>query len=249
MRKAIKAGIICFAICFTIIISVCVFFKQERLSLEKKSDFYEGSVQYSEITVNYPQLNRSVDSEKVEIANTLIKQAAFSMWGNTYDEATTYLEEWQKDSYREETVIDYEVIHFSHAYISVIVSVFSVTGGPSYFGHYPVSVDLNKGEYIRIYDITSKEQVINAVKDGKFTVYIGTYSEVDEEYMHKPEVIDLLAEEMEKSLWEPLVEGFDRFSGWNIGMDGENIYVYVYLPDIAFHDYVILRIPLDEVTK
>ncbi len=112
-----------------------------------------------------------------------------------------------------------------------------------------MSVALNKGEYIGLDDITSKEQVIEAVKNGRFTVYIGTYSEVDEEYLHNPEVIDLLAEELEDSLEEPPAEGFDRFSGWNIGMDGKNIYVYVYLPDIAFHDYVILRIPLDEVTK
>lgn len=101
--------------------------------------------------------------------------------------------------------------------------MFSVTGGPSYFGNYPVSVDLNKG------------------------VYIGTYSEVDEKDLHNPEVIDLLVKELGNSLEEPPVEGFDRFGGRNIGMDGKNVYVYAYLPDIAFHDYVILSIPLDEV--
>lgn len=222
---------------------------EEKLSLEKKSDFYEGTVQYSKITVNYPQINGSINSEIVENTNALIKQAAFSVWGNTYEEAAAQLEAWQKDSYQEETVIDYEVIHFSHDYMSVIFSVFSVTGGPSYFGNYPVSVDLNKGEYIGLYDITSKEQVIDAVKDGKFKVYIGTYSEVDEEDFHNPEVIDLLAEELEDSLGEPPAEGFDRFSGWNIGIDEEDIYIRIHLSDIAFHDYVILSIPLDEVTK
>lgn len=222
---------------------------EELWRLEKKSDVYKGSVQYSEITVNYPQIYCRTDSEKAENANALIKQAAYAVWGNTYEEAASQLEEWQKDSYREGTDIDYEVLHCSNDYISVIFSVLSTTGGPSYFGHYPVSVDLNKGEYIGFYDITSKEQVLDAVKDGKFKVYIGTYSEADEEDFHNPEVLDLLAEELEDSLGKPPAEGFDRFSGWNLGMDEEDIYIRIYLSDIAFHDYVILSIPLDEVTK
>lgn len=222
---------------------------EELWRLEKKSDVYKGSVQYSEITVNYPQIYCRTDSEKAENANALIKQAAYAVWGNTYEEAASQLEEWQKDSYREGTDIDYEVLHCSNDYISVIFSVLSTTGGPSYFGHYPVSVDLNKGEYIGLYDITSKEQVLDAVKDGKFKVYIGTYSEADEEDFHNPEVLDLLAEELEDSLGKPPAEGFDRFSGWNLGMDEEDIYIRIYLSDIAFHDYVILSIPLDEVTK
>lgn len=111
MRKAIKTGVL--ILCMIPTILFYVFSRRERLNIEKKSDFYEGTVQYSEITVNYPQLHYGIDSEKVEIANALIKQAAFSVWGNTYEEAAACLEKWQKDSCRGETVIDYEVTHFS----------------------------------------------------------------------------------------------------------------------------------------
>ncbi|MDE7223053.1 MAG: hypothetical protein K2O34_04640 [Acetatifactor sp.] len=235
-----------------IAILTCIIFGQKRVCrIENESDYYKGTFfenreSNSEITIIYPQI---VNTD--ERSNELIRQAAYSEWGKTYEEATIFLEEWQKDSgLFESTVIDYETIYFTNDTASFLFNIFSVNGGPSYFGHYLVAINLRTSEYIQLCDLTSKNAVLEAIRSGNFKVYEGTYSEFDETDAHEQDIIDLMLQELEISLEKYSVEdGYNRYSSYNIGLDAEYLYLYVNLPNIAFHDYLILCIPLRDIIE
>lgn len=234
------------------VILTCIILGQKRgCQIEKESDYFKGTFfenfeSNSEITIIYPHIVNT-DGR----SNKLIKQAAYSEWGTTYEEAIAFLEEWQKDSRLfESTVIDYETIYFTNDTASFLFNILSVNGGPSYFGHYLVAVNLRTSEYIQLCDLTSKNAVLEAIRNGNFKVYEGTYSEFDETDAHEQDIIDLMIQELEASLEKyPVEDGYSRYSSYNIGLDAEYLYLYVSLPNIAFHDYMILCIPLKDIVE
>lgn len=245
-NKLLFIGIVAFVILTCIILG-----KKRGCQIENESDYYKGTFfenfeSNSEITITYPQI---VNAD--ERSNELIKQAAYSEWGKTYEEAIIFLEEWQKDSRLfESTVIDYETIYFTNDTASFLFNIFSANGGPSYFGHYLVAVNLRTSEYIQLCDLTSKNAVLEAIRSGNFKVYEGTYSEFDETDAYEQNIIDLMIRELEASLEKyPVEDGYSRYSSYNIGVDKEFLYLYVSLPNIAFHDYMILCIPLKDIVE
>lgn len=251
MNRIKKNKLLFIGIAVFVILTCIILRKKIGCQIEKESDYYKGTFfenfeSNSEITITYPKIVNTY-----ERSNELIKQAAYSEWGKTYEEAIIFLEEWQKDSRLfESTVIDYETIYFTNDTASFLFNIFSVNGGPSYFGHYLVAVNLRTSEYIQLCDLTSKNAVFEAIRNGNFKVYEGTYSEFDETDAHEQDIIDLMIQELETSLEEyPVEDGYSRYSSYNIGLDAEYLYLYVSLPNIAFHDYMILCIPLEDIVE
>lgn len=249
--KKNKLLFICIAVSIILICILLILVQKRGYQIENKSNYYEGTFCEnfefnSNITITFPQI---VNAD--ERSNELIRQAAYSEWGKTYEEAIVFLEEWQKDSKLfESTVIDYETIYFTKNMASFLFNIFSVNGGPSYFHHYPVAINLRSNEYIQLCDLTSNNAVLEAIRNGNFKVYEGTYSEFDEADAHEQDIIDLMIQELETSLEKyPVGDGYSRYSSYNIGLDAEYLYLYVNFPNIAFHDYMILCIPLKDIIE
>ncbi len=216
-------------------------------TIENEYHYFKSLHERSGIAVDIPQIQ--IYGEDAKQSNDLLRQAAFSLWEETYEDAAAYLEEWQVSEEYEATEVTYEVLAFSEDYASFVFSIMSF-GGSTYHAHHCVSVNLHTKEYIRLEDIASTKQVLNAVKCGHFSVYIGTYSEFGEADAHEAEIIDLLTAKLEAFLSKETVqEGYNRFSSRNIGLDEDNLYLYVELPEIAFHDYMILCIPLNALSE
>lgn len=239
-------------ICIAVIAILSILVAQKKVyRIKNTSNYYEGNFfenfeLNSEIMITYPQI---INAD--ERSNELIRQAAYSEWGKTYEEATIFLEEWQKDSKLfESTVIDYETVYLKKDIASFLFSIFSANGGPSYFDHYLVAINLRTSEYIQLCDLTNKNAVLEAIQNGNFKVYEGTYSEFDETDAHEQSIIDIIIQELAASLEKyPIEDGYSRYSSYNIGLDEEYLYLYVSLPNIAFHDYMIICIPLKDIIE
>jgi len=120
---------------------------------------------------------------------------------------------------------------------------------PSYTHQYPVTIDIEKGEYIYFSDFADIDVVQQMLQSGNFEVYAGTYSEFSDEDAHDSDVINLFAKTFRKQVSAGTTgEGFDRFSSQNIGLDQQ--YLYIYFPfenGISFHGYYILGIPRNQL--
>ncbi|MBD5548619.1 MAG: DUF4163 domain-containing protein [Lachnospiraceae bacterium] len=212
--------------------------RSEQYLLERNKE--DGSFWYR-IEVNYPQIANASEACSMEKINMHLRDAAFSLYEKTYEEAITYLKE--NTEYEASTEIEYDILQLSDVYISLIFNVVSVTGGPSYMQHYLMTINVSDGEYILLKDLENSDKLISLVESGTFEVFEGTYSELHEDYFHEPEAIKRLVEMLENELENHTLNGgFDRYSSQNIGMDEENLYFYFPFEE-AFHGYVILRVP------
>ena len=221
--------------------------KNEVYTLERERN--EANI-YN-VTINYPQLEGSLGPNKdINKANSLLKDAAFSMYAKTYVEAAAQLEEEVQDAHAYEgDVINYDILQLDNDYISLVFSIDSCVGGPSYTHQYPVTIDIEKGEYIYFSDFADIDVVQQMLQSGNFEVYAGTYSEFSDEDAHDSDVINLFAKTFRKQVSAGTTgEGFDRFSSQNIGLDQQ--YLYIYFPfenGISFHGYYILGIPRNQL--
>jgi len=217
--------------------------KNERIQF----DMHSGQ---QNITVNFPQIDSLVITDAIEKSNLLLRQGAFSAWGNTYEDALTYLKGWQEgQNLGGAAEVGYEVLYLSHNCVSVVFDTLFMAGSTS-TAHSLVSVDLQEGKYILLDDMASADNIVEAIRNGNFKVYEGTYSEFDEADAHGQDVVSRITQELEASLEKmPLEEGYDRYSSYNVGLDKEYLYLYVRLPNIAFHDYMILCIPLEDIAE
>lgn len=202
----------------------------------------DGSIWY-DIEVNYPQLFNTLKSGSVEKANILLKDAAFSIYGKTYNEAKEHLKESEKGiRYESSVMVEYDILQLSDDYISLIFCMDSF-GWKAVRYQYLVTIDINNGEYISLTDLEDSLQMERLVESGNFQVMEGTYSELHEDFFHEPEVIKRLVKMLKDELKNnKLNDGFDIVSSQNIGIDEENLYLYLRF-DEAFHGYVILRVP------
>lgn len=201
------------------------------------------------VTINYPQFKRVITLDTgLDSVNSLLKDAAFSMYGKIYAEAITVLEEELRDSYSfEGTHIDYDILQLTNDYISLVFSIDCCVGGPSYIHQYLVTIDIKKGEYIYFNDMADINEVLEVLQSGNFEIYAGTYSEFSDEDAHASDVISCFVETFKEQISTSTTEGnFDRFSSQNIGLDQK--YLYIYFPfeeGYSFHGYYILCVPLN----
>ncbi len=214
--------------------------ENEQYVLEKKTE--ENEFVYR-IEINFPQILNMPNSSLIEKSNILLKDAAFSVYGNTYDSAIKYIEKCKNEfGYEPSTLIEYDILSLSDDYISLIFHVDSFAVS-SYTHHYLVTIDIGSGEYIFLNDLKDIEELINLINMNNFVVVEGTYSEFPEEDLYQPEItekfVEILCNELKDNALDDV---FDRFSSQNIGMDGENLYLYFPLAE-AFHGYVILQVP------
>ena len=221
--------------------------KNEVYTLERERN--EANI-YN-VTINYPQLEGSLGPNKdINKANSLLKDAAFSMYAKTYVEAVAQLEEEVQDAHAYAgDVINYDILQLDNDYISLVFSIDSCVGGPSYTHQYSVTIDIEKGEYIYFSDFADIDVVQQMLQSGNFEVYAGTYSEFSDEDAHDSDVINLFAKTFRKQVSAGTTgEGFDRFSSQNIGLDQQ--YLYIYFPfenGISFHGYYILGSPRNQL--
>lgn len=229
---------------------------RENLIIKKETMLYIGNeTQYGNTTIeiNYPQIYRHQNTNRIVRSNDLLKEAAYILYGENFDTASDCIDEIMNSSSYEYALIDYELLHMSDDYISIIYDVFATGGGTAYFHNYPVTVDLNTGKYIYLYDITSADKVLDAVRNGNFTVYIGLYSEVCEADVHEKDVIDLMLQELKTSLKETAdTDSFDMYSSQNIGLDKEYLYLFFTFWGTgteSFHGYYIISIPVEDISS
>lgn len=218
--------------------------------LENECQHFANDSGYQKITVNFPQIYRLFTTESIEKTNLLLKRVAFSAWGRTYEEASIYIKGWQEGQNTSGAAnIEYKVLYFSRNYFSVVFESLFMAGATS-TTHSLVTIDLETGKYILLYDVVKIDKVFEAIRNGNFKVYEGTYSEFSETDAHEQDILDLMIQELETSLEEyPVEDGYSRYSSYNIGLDAEYLYLYVNLPNIAFHDYMILCIPLKDIVE
>ena len=199
------------------------------------------------VMVNFPQLEDAGDLDvDINKVNLLIKDAAFSMYGETSAEAITRLEEEVRDlNAFEGTEIDYDVLQLENDYISLAFSINSCVWGPSYMHQYLVTINMEKGEYIYFSDLADLDEVQEVLQMGDFEVYAGTYFEFNEEDAHDPDVIHCFVETFKEQIRVSTTEGsFDRFSSQNIGLDKQYLYIYFSFEEgVSFHGYYILSVP------
>lgn len=214
----------------------------ETYSLERSEGLF------FQVNIDFPQLKNTINGN-TEKANELLKDAAFSIRGKNADAAIALLEEVIQNPYCFEAIdVDYEILRLDENCISVVYEIYSYTGGASpHIHHYMMTIDIGKGEYIELRDLTSVEQLTETLRAGNFEVYTGTYSEFRDEDAHEREVIEGFIEALKEKLSEePTESGFDRFSSQNIGLDEKNIYVsFPYA--ISLDGYFILGVPLEAV--
>ncbi len=252
MKKAYVIGIAC-----TLILALCeslfgshfalfsinkaggIEIKDEQYVFEKNKE--DGSLWYR-IEINYPQLLNPSKSDRIDRINMLLKNTAFSHFGSTYDEVIMYFKELEEsETYRASRVSKYDILHLSNNYISLIYETEGVSGRVSTY-HYFVTIDMDKGEYVGLNDLTNRDQLIHLIESGDFEVIEGTYSELHGDYFHQPEVIVFFVEILKSELANrKLSDGYDDISQ-NIGMDGENLYLHFYY-DVSLNGYVLLRVP------
>ena len=106
---------------------------------------------------------------------------------------------------------------------------------------YPVTIDIEKGQYIYFSDFADINEVLQALQTGNFEVYAGTYSEFSSEDAHAPDVIKQFSETFQEQVSAST-------TGQNIGLDQQ--YLYIYFPfekGISFQGYYILGIPKNKL--
>ena len=255
-RKAVFCGIVGILLISLIVFYTVLNSMENKRTLQVKNDVYSLGRERNEtniynITINYPQLEDgiclNIDINKV---NSLLKDAAFSVYAKTYVKAVAQLEEEVQDAHAYAgDVIDYDLLWLDNDYISLVFSIDSCVGGPSYMHQYPVTIDIEKGQYIYFSDFADINEVLQALQTGNFEVYAGTYSEFSSEDAHAPDVIKQFSETFQEQVSASTTgEGFDRFSSQNIGLDQQ--YLYIYFPfekGISFQGYYILGIPKNKL--
>lgn len=203
------------------------------------------------VSIEFPQLKGTSDFDMDKV-NALIKDMAFAACGKTSYDAIKQLEkEWEDlNSDRTSVHVSYEILNLEQDYISLVFMLQSFTGGPSYMHQYLVTVDLKNARYVYFNEFADMEQVLEAVQAGDYKVYAGTYSEVSEEYVHKPDMRNRFVQQFKDRIEIGVPqEGIDCFSSQNIGLDKEYLYIY-FLFDYSdsFHGYYILCIPRKSLT-
>lgn len=255
-RKEVFCGIVGILLISLIVFYTVLNSMENKRTLQVKNDVYSLGRERNEtniynITINYPQLEDgiglNIDINKV---NSLLKDAAFSVYAKTYVKAVAQLEEEVQDAHAYAgDVIDYDLLWLDNDYISLVFSIDSCVGGPSYMHQYPVTIDIEKGQYIYFSDFADINEVLQALQTGNFEVYAGTYSEFSSEDAHAPDVIKQFSETFQEQVSASTTgEGFDRFSSQNIGLDQQ--YLYIYFPfekGISFQGYYILGIPKNKL--
>lgn len=266
MKKVAKKGWCITAAVMAVSVIVCIFcfVRWERKSSDLSFQFEETTYTYKDeyydvdklvylqmVGSRDPQLEDgiglNIDINKV---NSLLKDAAFSVYAKTYVKAVAQLEEEVQDAHAYAgDVIDYDLLWLDNDYISLVFSIDSCVGGPSYMHQYPVTIDIEKGQYIYFSDFADINEVLQALQTGNFEVYAGTYSEFSSEDAHAPDVIKQFSETFQEQVSASTTgEGFDRFSSQNIGLDQQ--YLYIYFPfekGISFQGYYILGIPKNKL--
>ncbi len=213
--------------------------KREQYAFRKNRE--DGSLWY-QVEINYPQLLNSSESDGIERINALLRDAAFSVYENTYDEAIAYLKELEDgDRYVASVVNKYDILQLSNDYISILFEVESFSASV-HTHHYFATIDVNKGEYVGLNDLANRSQLIDLIESGNFEVIEGMYSELHGDYFHQPEVIASFVEMLKSELDNhDLSDGYDNRCQ-NIGMDEENLYLHFYY-DVSLDGYVLLRVP------
>lgn len=158
-RKEVFCGIVGILLISLIVFYTVLNSMENKRTLQVKNDVYSLGRERNEtniynITINYPQLEDgiglNIDINKV---NSLLKDAAFSVYAKTYVKAVAQLEEEVQDAHAYAgDVIDYDLLWLDNDYISLVFSIDSCVGGPSYMHQYPVTIDIEKGQYIYFSD-------------------------------------------------------------------------------------------------
>ena len=151
-RKEVFCGIVGILLISLIVFYTVLNSMENKRTLQVKNDVYSLGRERNEtniynITINYPQLEDgiglNIDINKV---NSLLKDAAFSVYAKTYVKAVAQLEEEVQDAHAYAgDVIDYDLLWLDNDYISLVFSIDSCVGGPSYMRQYPVTIDIEKG--------------------------------------------------------------------------------------------------------
>lgn len=249
-EKKRKIVMVALSISILFVLLIFILIRCNEYKIKNECYYFDMHSGYQKIIVNFPKIYCLGTTNSIEKSNFLLRQGAFSAWGNTYENALIYLEGWQEgQNLGGAAEVEYEVLYLSQSCVSVVFDTLFMAGSTS-TAHNLVSINLQAGKYILLDDITSIDNVLEAIRNGNFEVYEGTYSEFDEADAHKQDIIELMVQELEASLEKvPPEEGYDRYSVYNIGLDKEYLYLYISLPNIAFHDYMILCIPLEDVVE
>jgi Protein of unknown function (DUF3298). len=198
------------------------------------------------VEIHYPKIPiTSTECNAMQI-NTIIRDVAVSIFDSSYNEFVDNLERNLKDFNKwVEYETTYNILQSNSQYISFIFSVFAFDGGANpYVGSHIVTIDMKTGQYIHLHDLLDIEKLNTILLNGKFTVYEGTYSELDEDDVHDPKTIMDLTNTIKDAVAKIMPQEYNPFSSQNIGMDDKYLYVYV-ISNIGFHNYFILQVPLN----
>lgn len=129
-RKEVFCGIVGILLISLIVFYTVLNSMENKRTLQVKNDVYSLGRERNEtniynITINYPQLEDgiglNIDINKV---NSLLKDAAFSVYAKTYVKAVAQLEEEVQDAHAYAgDVIDYDLLWLDNDYISLVFSI------------------------------------------------------------------------------------------------------------------------------
>lgn len=198
------------------------------------------------IEIHYPQVQTQSFQGDLSRINSMLKDAAVAALDSSYEVFVANVEKEIMD-YNNwvEYEVTYEILQNNAQYISVIFSVFAYNGGAHpYTGSHMVTIDVSAAEYVYIQNLLCEEEFEDALLTHNFTTYEGTYSELSEEDVHTPELINELIEIYKK-------QTKNGTECQNLGMDQTFYYVYI-ISNKGFHNYFILKIPrksIDNITQ
>ena len=231
----------------------------------EKGHDWEGRWRGVRIEVHYPQIQSRSDTD--DITNIALRDTAFSFFDDLEEEPTyeevirSFEEENENPRWIEIVKIEYEVLHCTKDYVSVIFSVEAEDAARLYINQYVATIDVKTGQYIHLQDIMDLKQLSQILANNQFEVIEGTYCMLDEEGVRAPENIiqfirdfeeglkqrDINQEDYGQKVYTNVDQHYCRFSCKNIGMDKEGLYIY-FRDGMAFEGYFIFRIPWEDIS-
>ena len=197
------------------------------------------------IEIHYPQIQTATFQCDIAQINSMIKDVATAVLDRSYaDFVFTVEKEFNDLNNWIEYNVTYELLQSNTQYISIIFSVVAYNGGAyPYVGSHIVTIDISTNKFVYFDDLLCIEELENALINDNFNIYEGTYSELNEEDVHMPNVINDLIKTSKKMIKDEVKsQGYNAYSCQNIGIDERYFYIYL-RSNIAFHDYFIIQIP------
>ncbi|MDL2302722.1 hypothetical protein LJC58_10300, partial [Lachnospiraceae bacterium OttesenSCG-928-D06] len=236
-----------FIIFFTIFFSSCLDKSNEYEEMKISDESYllerDSNEKFFRVEINYPQF-QEIKILHLEKVNLLIKDLAFCMLGGeTYEDVISNLnEEKENIDISVGAFIDYEILHITENYVSLIFQADIFHGsGPMYTNHYMSTIDLRTGECITFDDILQKEKIIELIQDDNYQLYEGDYNEFGDSHsdVRKEEFINAIEYLLENS--DSNSNKYDKNSNRNCGLDDTSLYIYLQFSN-SLNGYIILKL-------